>query len=99
MAIMLLLYNIVLPKFLLHYMYRGSSNSADSDSAVSLFGSKGDQFYSIISAIPRNSAVFGSHASIDSNSAVSDSAQNFWDKFPYYSRTPCILILHFNFKK
>ena len=31
----------------------------------------------IISAIPRNSAVFGSHTSIDSNSAVSDRVQKF----------------------
>ena len=75
--------------------YRGSSNSADSDSAVSiqcdiLFGPKGARFYSIICAIPCNSVVFGSHTSIDSNSAVLDSAQNFWDKFPRYSRTPCM---------
>ena len=38
--------------------------------------------------IPRKSVVFGSHTSIDSNSAVSDSTQKFWDKFPRYSRTP-----------
>ena len=68
--------------------YRGSSNSAVSNSADKRFGPKGARIYSIISAIPRYSAIFGSHASIDSNSAVSDSAQNFWDKFPRYSRTP-----------
>ena len=42
-----------------------------------------------MSAIPCYSAIFGTHTSIDSNSAVSDSKQNFLDNFPRYSRTLC----------
>ena len=42
------------------------------------------KFYSEISAIPRNSAIFGSPTIIYSNSSFSNSTQNFLDKFPYY---------------
>ena len=40
------------------------------------------------SVIPCNSKIFDSHTSIDSNSAVLNSRQKIWDKFPRYSRTP-----------
>ena len=43
-----------------------------------------------ISAIPCNNAIFGSHHSIDSNSAVLNSAMNFLYKNARYSRTYCI---------
>ena len=43
--------------------------------------------YSKISAIPRNSAIFGSHPSIESISMVSNSTIYFWDTNAHYSRT------------
>ena len=46
------------------------------------------------SAIPRNSANFDPHPSIDSNSAVSNSAMYFLDKNARYSRTCCIIFFN-----
>ena len=46
------------------------------------FWSQSIRFYSEISVIPRNSVIFVSHPSIDSNSAI-----YFWDTNAHYSRT------------
>ena len=50
------------------------------------------QFYSKVSAIPRNSTIFSLHTSIDSNSSVSNNMQKFWETFPHYSMTPCAML-------
>ena len=42
-----------------------------------IISSKNIGFYSLISAIPRNSVIFGSHTSIDTNSAISNRTRNF----------------------
>ena len=43
--------------------------------------------------------VFGLHISIDSNSEVSNNAQNFFDRFPHYLRTPCSAFWAFGIPK
>ena len=62
-------FTLVRPNLRYGCTYSKSSNSADSNSAVplqydKLFGPKGARFYSVISAIPHYSAIFGSHTSI-----------------------------------
>ena len=55
------------------------------------FWSQNIRCQSEIGVIPRNSAIFGYLHSIDSKSAVSNSAINFLDKNARYSRTYCMM--------
>ena len=71
----------------------GSLNKKNQACSFFSLSSVGVYFYSnSLNSADSNSAIFGLHPSIDSNSEVSNSAMYFLDRNARYSRTYCIQI-------